>query len=195
MAGLYDPRTALVVVDVQNDFADPDGSLYVRDADSVIDVANAEIEAARAAGALVTYTQDWHPADTPHFAKDGGTWPVHCVAGTWGAELHPRLVVAGQSVRKGTGGEDGYSGFTMADPITRETSSTGLEELLRAHDITGVVVLGLATDYCVKETALDAVRLGFATTVLVDGIRPVEVEPGDGEKAVDAMAEAGVTLG
>ncbi|HEY7072578.1 MAG TPA: isochorismatase family protein [Acidimicrobiales bacterium] len=195
MAGLYDPRTALVVVDVQNDFADPDGSLYVRDADSVIDVANAEIEAARAAGALITYTQDWHPQETPHFAKDGGTWPVHCVAGTWGAELHPRLVVAGQSVRKGTGGEDGYSGFTMADPVTRATSSTGLEELLRAHDIERVVVVGLATDYCVKETALDAVRLGFSTTVLVDGIRPVEVEPGDGQKAVDAMAGAGVALG
>jgi nicotinamidase/pyrazinamidase len=195
VAGLYDPRTALVVVDVQNDFADPDGSLYVRDAESVIDVANAEIEAARAAGALVTYTQDWHPPDTPHFAKDGGTWPVHCVAGTWGAELHPRVVVVGESVRKGTGGEDGYSGFTMAHPTTRETSSTGLEELLRAHDITRVVVLGLATDYCVKETALDGVRLGFATTVVLDGIRPVEVEPGDGQKAVDAMAEAGVTLG
>ena len=195
MAGLYDPRTALVVVDVQNDFADPDGSLYVRDADSVIDVANTEIEAARAAGALITYTQDWHPQDTPHFAKDGGTWPVHCVAGTWGAEFHPRLVVAGQSIRKGTGGEDGYSGFTMADPVTRATSSTGLEELLRAHEIERVVVVGLATDYCVKETALDAVRLGFSTTVLVDGIRPVEVEPGDGQKAVDAMAEAGVALG
>jgi nicotinamidase/pyrazinamidase len=185
----------LVVVDVQNDFADPDGSLYVRDADSVIDVANTEIEAARAAGALITYTQDWHPQDTPHFAKDGGTWPVHCVAGTWGAELHPRLVVAGQSVRKGTGGEDGYSGFTMADPVTRATSSTGLEELLRAHEIERVVVVGLATDYCVKETALDAVRLGFSTTVVVDGVRPVEVEPGDGQRAVDAMAEAGVALG
>jgi nicotinamidase/pyrazinamidase len=195
VARLYDPRTALVVVDVQNDFADPDGSLYVRDADSVIDVANTEIEAARAAGALITYTQDWHPQDTPHFAKDGGTWPVHCVAGTWGAEFHPRLVVAGQSIRKGTGGEDGYSGFTMADPVTRATSSTGLEELLRAHEIERVVVVGLATDYCVKETALDAVRLGFSTTVLVDGIRPVEVEPGDGQKAVDAMAEAGVALG
>jgi nicotinamidase/pyrazinamidase len=83
----------------------------------------------------------------------------------------------------------------MADPVTRATSSTGLEELLRAHEIERVVVVGLATDYCVKETALDAVRLGFSTTVLVDGIRPVEVEPGDGQKAVDAMAEAGVALG
>ena len=195
MAGHYDSHTALVVVDVQNDFADPDGSLYVRDADSVIDVANQEIERARAAGALVVYTQDWHPADTPHFAKDGGTWPVHCVAGTWGAELHPRLAVAGQTVRKGTGGEDGYSGFSMVHPTSGEVSPTGLDDLLRAHDVERVVVVGLATDYCVKETALDAVRLGFATTVITDGIRPVEVEPGDGRKAVDAMAAAGVALG
>jgi nicotinamidase/pyrazinamidase len=195
VAGHYDTRTALVVVDVQNDFADPDGSLYVRDADSVIDVANHEIELARAAGALVAYTQDWHPADTPHFAKDGGIWPVHCVAGTWGAELHPRLVIAGQSVRKGTGGEDGYSGFTMVHPTSGESSPTGLHDLLRGHDIERVVVVGLATDYCVKETALDAIRLGFATMVLTDGIRPVDVEPGDGRKAVDAMASAGVALG
>jgi nicotinamidase/pyrazinamidase len=194
VAGHYDTHTALVVVDVQNDFADPDGSLYVRDADSVIDVANQEIERARAAGALVVYTQDWHPADTPHFAKDGGTWPVHCVAGTWGAELHPRLAVAGQTVRKGTGGEDGYSGFSMVHPTSGEVSPTGLDDLLRAHDVGRVVVVGLATDYCVKETALDAMRLGFATTVITDGIRPVEVEPGDGRKAVDAMAAAGVAL-
>src|SRR5262245_28482667 len=153
----YDPRTALVVVDVQNDFADPDGSLFVRDAESVIDVANGEIDRAREAGALVVYTQDWHPADTPHFAKDGGTWPVHCVAGTWGAELHPRLAVApdAERVRKGTRGEDGYSGFSMADPTTGERSSTGLDELLRGRGVERVVVLGLATDYCVKETALD----------------------------------------
>jgi nicotinamidase/pyrazinamidase len=193
----YDPRTALVVVDVQNDFADPDGSLYVRDAESVIDVTNGEIARAREAGALVVYTQDWHPADTPHFAKDGGTWPVHCVAGTWGADLHPRLAVESDAerVRKGTGGEDGYSGFSMADPTTGERSSTGLDELLRSRGIERVVVLGLATDYCVKETALDAVRLGYDTTLVQDGVRPVEVEPGDGRRAVEAMAEAGVALG
>ncbi len=196
MVAGYDPRTALVVVDVQNDFADPDGSLYVRDAESVIDVANGEIARAGEAGALVVYTQDWHPADTPHFAKDGGTWPVHCVAGTWGAELHPRLAVegGGEQVRKGTGGEDGYSGFSMADPTSGERSSTGLDELLRRRGIERVVVLGLATDYCVKETALDAVRLGYDTTLVQDGVRPVEVEPGDGRRAVEAMAEAGVAL-
>ena len=197
MVAGYDPRTALVVVDVQNDFADPDGSLFVRDAESVIDVTNGEITRAAAAGALVVYTQDWHPADTPHFAKDGGTWPVHCVAGTWGAELHPRLAVGADAerVRKGTSGEDGYSGFSMADPTTGERSSTGLDELLRSRGIERVVVLGLATDYCVKETALDAVRLGYDTTLVQDGVRPVEVEPGDGRRAVEAMAEAGVALG
>lgn len=190
----YDASTALVVVDVQNDFADPDGSLYVRDAESVIDVANVEIEAARAAGALIVYTQDWHPPDTPHFAKDGGTWPVHCVGGTWGAELHPRLVVDGERVRKGTDGEDGYSGFTVADPVSGETSPTGLDGLLRERGIERAVVLGLATDYCVKATALDATRLGYTTTLVADGVRPVEMEPGDGQRAIDEMTAAGVAL-
>ena len=103
MAVEYDAETALVVVDVQNDFADPDGSLSVPGADEVIDAVNDEIAAASAAGATVVYTQDWHPPRTPHFVTDGGPWPVHCVAGTWGAELHPRLTVNGPAVRKGIG--------------------------------------------------------------------------------------------
>jgi nicotinamidase/pyrazinamidase len=190
----YDERTALVVVDVQNDFADPGGSLYVTGGEAVVGTINDEIEAARAAGALVVYTQDWHPETTPHFAKDGGTWPVHCVHDTWGAELHPDLVVMGERVRKGTGGEDGYSGFTMADPVTGDTLPTGLGDVLASRDIERVVVAGLATDYCVKETAIDAARLGFATTLLRSAVRPVELEPGDGQRAVDAMAAAGVAL-
>jgi nicotinamidase/pyrazinamidase len=190
----YDPRTALVVVDVQNDFADPDGSLYVRDSAAAIKAVNEAVEAAKAADATVAYTQDWHPPDTPHFAKDGGTWPVHCVAGTWGAELHPDLVVDGERVRKGTGGEDGYSGFTMADPETGTTSSTGLAELLRERGVERVVVVGLATDYCVKATALDAVGLGFPATVITAGVRPVDLEPGDGERALEEMRDAGVAL-
>jgi nicotinamidase/pyrazinamidase len=195
MAAEYDAHTALVVVDVQNDFADPDGSLYVQDGEAVIDVVNAEVKAAQAAGAPVVYTQDWHPPSTPHFAKDGGTWPVHCVAGSWGAELHPDLVVEGERVRKGTGGEDGYSGFTMADPTTGTTSSTGLEELLRSRGVERLVVVGLATDYCVKATALDGATLGFTTTVLHDGVRPVEMEPGDGERALQEMRDSGVAVG
>jgi nicotinamidase/pyrazinamidase len=191
----YDRSTALVVVDVQNDFADPAGSLYVRDGEFVIDVANTEIEAARRAGALIVYTMDWHPPSTPHFAKDGGIWPVHCVAETWGAELHPRLtVVDGERVRTGIGGEDGYSGFTEADPVTGATSVTGLDQLLRERGITRVVVVGLATDYCVKHTALDAVGLGFETELVADGVRPVELEPGDGQRAIDEMTAAGVAL-
>jgi len=191
----YDPTTALIVVDVQNDFADPDGSLYVRDAEFVIDVANVEIEAARSAGAMVVYTQDWHPPVTPHFAKDGGIWPVHCVQGSWGAELHPRLTdVDGERVRVGVNGEDGYSGFTVADPVTGDTERTGLDTLLREHGVERVVVLGLATDYCVRATALDAVALGYDTTLVVDGARPVELEPGDGQRAIDEMGAAGVTL-
>ncbi|HEU4919179.1 MAG TPA: isochorismatase family protein, partial [Candidatus Limnocylindrales bacterium] len=144
------------------------------------------------AGALVVYTQDWHPESTPHFAKDGGIWPVHCVGGTWGAELHPDVVVDGPRVRKGENGEDGYSGFTMRDPQSGETIPTPLEALLREHGIERVVVCGLATDYCVKATALDAARLGFETYLLVDAIRAVDLAPGDGERAIDEMRAAGV---
>jgi nicotinamidase/pyrazinamidase len=190
----YDERTALIVTDVQNDFADPRGSLYVRGGEHVVERVNGEIAAAREAGALVLYTQDWHPPATPHFEKDGGIWPVHCVAGSWGAELHPLLVVDGETLRKGTGGEDGYSGFTVADPVTGERSSTGAAELLRRHGVERVVIVGLATDYCVKETALDAVAEGFGTAVLRDGVRPVDVRPGDGERALDELVEAGVVV-
>lgn len=187
----YDASTALVVVDIQNDFADPDGSLAVAGADGVVEAANREIARATAAGGLVVYTQDWHPASTPHFAKDGGPWPVHCVAGTWGAELHPALLVAGESVRKGSNGEDGYSGFTMRDPTTGEEIATELEGLLRARDVKRVVVCGLATDYCVKATVLDACRLGFATSVLADAAAAVNLQPGDGDEAWAEMRRAG----
>ena len=194
MAVSYDEHTALLVIDVQNDFAHPDGSLYVAGAEAVIDVVNREVLAASAAGAVVVTTQDWHPPVTPHFAKDGGTWPVHCVADTWGAALHDRLHPGHHQVFKGVGGEDGYSGFSMVHPTTGHTTPTELDDLLRARGIERVVVAGLATDYCVKETALDAVRLGYDTTVLLAGIAPVELEPGDGQRAVDEMAGAGVTL-
>jgi nicotinamidase/pyrazinamidase len=190
----YDPTTALVVVDVQNDFADPAGSLSVPGAARVLDVVNAEVARAVAAGAPVVYTQDWHPADTPHFAKDGGVWPVHCVRDTWGAELHPSLRVEGAVVRKGTGGEDGYSGFTMRDPVTGAPSSTGLAELLRERGVERVVVVGLALDYCVKDTALDGTSAGFTVEVPRAASAPVDVNPGDGDRAVDALVAAGVTV-
>lgn len=190
----YDERAALVVVDVQNDFADPGGSLYVSEGEDIVPVINAEIAKARAAGASVVYTQDWHPPDTPHFAKDGGIWPVHCVRDTEGADFHPALKVEGPVVRKGTGGEDGYSGFTVRDPETGEEEATELEALLRDRGVERVVVVGLATDYCVKATALDAAAKGFSTIVLTDAIRAVDLEPGDGDKALAEMKSAGAEI-
>jgi len=192
----YGWNVALVVVDVQNDFADPAGGLSVAGGERIIPAVNREIEAARAAGALVVATQDWHPEHTPHFARDGGIWPVHCVAGSWGADLHPalRLPVDSARIRKGANGEDGYSGFTMRDPIGGETIPTELEGMLRDAGVEAVVVVGLATDYCVKATALDAVRLGFRTEVITDAIAAVDLEPGDGELALAELAAAGATL-
>ncbi|HTS15846.1 MAG TPA: isochorismatase family protein [Candidatus Sulfotelmatobacter sp.] len=190
----YDLWTALVVVDVQNDFADPAGSLAVAGATAILPVIEAEIAAARAADALVVYTQDWHPASTPHFAKDGGTWPVHCVHETWGAEFHPALDVDGPVVRKGQNGEDGYSAFSMRDPVSGETSPTELADLLRQRSIERVVVVGLATDYCVRATALDAHALGFTTTVVRGAVASVDVKAGDGQRALDELAEVGVRL-
>ena len=190
----YGPGSALVVVDVQNDFADPNGSLSVRGGDAIVPRVNAEIDAVTAAGGFVVYTQDWHPESTAHFAKDGGIWPVHCVADTWGAELHPDLRVEGPRVRKGSNGEDGYSGFTMRDPTTGTTMATELEALLRDRNIDTIVTCGLATDYCVKATALDGASLGFKTTVLLDAIRAVDLKPGDGDRAIDDMRAAGVAL-
>jgi len=194
MSTRYDDRTALVVVDVQNDFADPGGSLAVPGGAGVVAAVNDEIAMASAAGALVVYTQDWHPPRTPHFVTDGGPWPVHCVRETWGAAFHPDLVVVGDSVRKGTGGEDGYSGFTMRHPDRDVDVSTGLDELLRARGVERVAVAGLALDYCVKATALDAVALGYSCVVARRATAPVEVDDGDGAAAEAEMAAAGVEL-
>ena len=190
----FTPDTGLVVVDMQNDFADRRGSLHVPGGDGILAEVNRAIEDAVAAGAPVAYTQDWHPPDTPHFAKDGGTWPVHCVAGTWGAELVPGLLVEGPVVRKGSGGEDGYSGFTVRDPAGGTRSPTGLADLLSARGARQLVVLGLATDYCVKETVLDALRLGFPVAVRAQAVRAVDVEPGDGQRALEAMVQAGAQV-
>jgi nicotinamidase/pyrazinamidase len=192
----YDVRTALVVVDLQNDFADPEGSLAVADAEAIIPTTNEAVRQAAEGGALVVATQDWHPESTPHFAKDGGVWPVHCVAGTWGAELHPEFVLPDPAprIRKGSNGEDGYSAFTMRDPVSGEEIPTELEAMLRERGIERVIVCGLATDYCVNATALDARRLGFRTAVMRNAIAAVNLNAGDGERALEEMASAGVAL-
>lgn len=190
----YDPATALIIVDVQNDFADPQGSLYVRGGEEVVALINREIERAKQVGAGVFYTQDWHPDSTPHFQKDGGIWPVHCVMDTWGAEFHPELVVDGPVVRKGSNGEDGYSGFTMRDPASGDTIATALAEMLGAAGVTQIVIAGLATDYCVKSTVLDARAKGYPTTVIQNGIRAVDLQPGDGDRAIEEMLATGALL-
>jgi len=190
----YDPRAALLVVDVQNDFAHPSGSLSVRGGADMVPLLNAEIRKAHEAGAAVIYTQDWHPLSTPHFAKDGGTWPVHCVADTWGAAFHPDLAVVGPSVRKGSNGEDGYSGFTMRDPVTMVDRPTELEALLRQRGVERVVIGGLATDYCVRATALDALDRGLGVAVLADAVAAVDLQPGDGARALGEVTAAGADL-
>jgi nicotinamidase/pyrazinamidase len=193
---MLDARSALVVVDVQNDFGHPKGSLYVRGAGEILPVVNGLVAEAERAGAVVAYTKDWHPAETPHFAKFGGTWPVHCARGTWGAELVEGLSLANAAVvvHKGTGGEDGYSGFTVRDPVTGAERKTGLEAILRRLGVHRVVAVGLATDYCVRATALDALAAGFETTVVRDAVRAVDLTPGDGERALAEVAAAGGTV-
>ena len=190
----YAPTTALIVVDCQNDFAAPEGSLFVNGAERVIAEVNRHVISAVSAGAPVVYTQDWHPESTPHFEKDGGIWPVHCVAETWGAEFHPRLVVVGPGVRKGSNGEDGYSGFTMRDPETGEETPTELHEMLQSRRATGVVVVGLALDYCVKATALDAVELGYEVSMPLAATAAVNLAAGDGDSAAAEVASAGATV-
>ena len=191
----YNPRTALVVVDLQNDFADPSGRLAVAGGEAIIPAVNDAVRRALDADAFVVATQDWHPETTPHFAKDGGVWPVHCVGGTWGAELHPSFEVPidAPRVRKGTNGEDGYSGFTMRHLESGEETPTELEDLLREHGVERVVVCGLATDYCVRATALDAVRLGFAGTLIGEAVAAVNLAADDGVRALAEMEDAGVT--
>jgi nicotinamidase/pyrazinamidase len=198
----YDQQTALLVADVQNDFVDPRGSLSVPGAAGIVPAINREILLAKEAGALVVYTGDWHPETTPHFRKEGGLWPVHCVRKTWGAQLSPALLrIKGSTlILKGRRGEDGYSAFFFRDPVTGRVGKTALLDLLRKHDIRRVCVVGVATDYCVKHTALDAIQAGLQVTVLLSCVRAVELHPGDGARALEEIfrrggvieAEAGV---
>jgi nicotinamidase/pyrazinamidase len=173
--------SGLVIVDFQNDFT-PGGALAVPDGDAIAGRLNAL--AASGDFDLVVATRDWHPADHSSFAAQGGPWPVHCVAGTAGAELHPALDRAALDVIVDKGqvsGSDGYSGF----------EGTTLEALLRERGITTLTVAGLATDYCVKNTALDGLRAGFAVTVDGAAARGVELAPGDSERALAEVRAAG----
>ncbi len=186
-----DRSSALLIVDVQNDFC-PGGALAVQEGDRVVPVLSRLAERAGALGLPVYASRDWHPPESVHFKSGGGPWPVHCVAGTPGARLHPDLRLPAQAmiVTKGTSGaDDGYSAFegTVA-------GRGAFAEDLRARGVTHLIVGGLATDYCVRASVLDARRLGLDVTVVSDAVRAVDVQPGDGERALKEMQEAGAEL-
>lgn len=176
---------ALIVVDYQNDFTPPEGALAVPHGDEIAGRIN---ELGRSGEfEFVVATRDWHPPDHGSFAEQGGTWPVHCVRGSRGAQLHPDLDadMVDLIVDKGQAPDrEGYSGF----------EATGLEEVLRERGIDEVTVVGLATDYCVKHTALDAARAGFAVRVDTSATRGVDVEPGDSDRALDELRTAGASV-
>ncbi len=174
---------ALIVVDLQNDFL-PGGALAVPEGDEIVSLINRCIERFVSRGLPVVATRDWHPADHCSFAEQGGTWPAHCVAGTVGAAFAPGLnlpddvIVISKATRAD---QEAYSGF----------SGTGLAASLRERGVRRVFVGGLATDYCVLNTVLDALTAGFETVLLDDAIRAVDVEPGDGRCAIDEMTRHG----
>ncbi len=178
------PSDALLIVDVQRDFC-PGGALAVPDGDAVVPVLNQWIDAAQAAGAAVFASRDWHPPDHVSFQEQGGPWPSHCVAETPGASFHPHLALPDSAtvVDKGTDAEhEAYSAF----------EGTDLEAQLRAAGVERLWVGGLALDYCVRASVLDARRIaGLLVHVILSATRAVEVQPGDGSRALNDMRAAG----
>jgi nicotinamidase/pyrazinamidase len=179
-------KKALIVVDVQNDFC-PGGSLAVANGDEVVAPLNELMKEFLDRGEPVFKTRDWHPAKTKHFADFGGRWPVHCVRNSPGAEFHsgllddPRITIISKGIDESA---DGYSGF----------DGTNLAANLRDQEVEEVWVGGLATDYCVKHTVLDALRQGFAVKALADAMRAVNVNPTDGAQAIEEMRNAGAEI-
>ncbi len=178
-------RRALLVVDVQNDFC-PGGALAVERGDEVVAPLNRLITEFLSRGDLVFKSRDWHPPRTKHFAAHGGTWPVHCVQQTRGAEFHPDLIADPriEIISKGLGDEDSYSAF----------DGTRLAERLRERGVREVWVGGLATDYCVKQSVLDALRGGFKAFAVEDAMRAVNRRPGDDARALAEMRAAGAEV-
>jgi nicotinamidase/pyrazinamidase len=178
----------LLVVDVQRDFC-PGGALPVAEGDAVVAPLNRCIARFAERGLPLYFSRDWHPAESSHFASGGGPWPSHCVAFTAGAEFHPDLVVPEEAVVVSKGmapNEHGYSAFDARDPEGRR-----LADSLRARGVRTLYVGGLATDYCVRASVLDALRAGFDVRVVADGVRGIDREPGDVRRALDEMRAAG----
>lgn len=184
---------ALLIVDVQKDFC-PGGALAVPNGDEVVEPLNAIAGYALYNGWYVYASRDWHPRQTKHFKEFGGIWPVHCIQNTSGAEFHNDLRIGGMAaifISKGTQpDENGYSAFDGHDDSRNESFLSSLQR----HEITEVYVGGLATDHCVKASALDAAKLGFKTYLLLDTCRAVNINPGDGDRAVEEMKAAGVIM-
>jgi nicotinamidase/pyrazinamidase len=181
-------RDALVVVDLQNDFC-PGGALAVRDGDAIVPVVNRYLERFVSAGAPVFLTRDWHPPVTTHFQAYGGVWPPHCVQGTRGAEFHPGLKppAGAEIVSKGMDPtRDSYSAFQAEDPAGQPFPA-----VLTSRGVRRLYVGGLATDYCVRASVLDALNAGFEVVVLSDAIGAVDLKPGDGARAMEEMRSAG----
>jgi nicotinamidase/pyrazinamidase len=187
-------KKALIVVDMQNDFC-PGGALAVPHGDEVIEPINTLVAEYVSRGDVVVYTKDHHPANHISFASNDpdGIWPDHCVQNTPGWEFTADLNVGGPTFYKAfQTGVDSYSGF--GGHIEPQPEAQSLADYLQAQDVREVAVVGLALDYCVKSTALDAHKLGFATTVLLDGTRAVNVQPDDGDKAIADMRKSGITV-
>ena len=186
---MIDPaRDALAIVDVQNDFC-PGGALAVQDGHAVVAPLNRYAARFSEAGALVLASRDWHPARTRHFKEHGGLWPPHCVQDTIGAAFHPALALPAGTIVVSKGmdpEEDAYSCFQARDERARL-----LGALLAERGIRRLFVGGLATDYCVKETVLDAVREGLDAVILTDAVRAVDLAPRDGARALEEMRAAG----
>ena len=183
--------TAVLVVDVQRDFC-PGGALAVPDGDRVVPVLNRVLHAAHARGLACYATRDCHPPGSSHFLSGGGPWPVHCVAGSDGARFHAdlRLPEGTQIVSKGLeANSDGYSAFAGC-----LDDGTPLASDLRRRRVTHLVIGGLATDYCVRHSVLDAIQQGWRVTLLTDAMAAVERTPGDGERALAEMRDAGADL-
>lgn len=178
---------ALILVDIQNDFC-PGGALAVVDGDAVVEVVNRLMPHF----ALVVSTLDWHPANHISFIEQGGPWPPHCVQNTFGAQLHPglRTELINHTFRKATTADrDAYSEFEGFDENQRS-----LDQYLKSRGVRRVYLAGLATDYCVRATAIDALRLGYETYIVTDGVRAVNVEAGDGARALAEMQAQGARL-
>lgn len=186
-------RDGLLIVDVQNDFC-AGGALAVPDGDAVVPPINKFARSVAAQGHLVLASRDWHPRTSRHFTVNGGVWPVHCVAGTTGAQFHPGLDLPDGAVIVTKGDapeEDGYSAFDGHAGRDRD----GLVGLLKGAGVNRLLVAGLATDYCVKHSVLDALRHGFEVVLLEDAIRGVNLEPEDSARAISEMVAAGAILG